>query len=111
MEMKSLQLKILRVNRIPVIKPWKLGKMIVVGKEHLKVLSVICTWSDLKFKQLLPEEMAECTNDHFQTFLSQKKVHDLILMENPVSTNIDQPQTVDDFLGPLTSKNETALEF
>ena len=50
MEMKSLQLKILRVNRIPVIKPWKLGKMIVVGKEHLKVLSVMCTWSDLKFK-------------------------------------------------------------
>ena len=50
-------------------------------------------------------------NDLFQTFLSQKEVHDLILIENPVPTNIDQPQTVDDFAGPLTSKNETALEF
>ena len=32
-------------------------------------------------------------------------------MENPVPSNIDQPQTVDDFIGPLMSKNETAVNF
>ena len=50
MGMKSLQLEILRVNRKAVIKPSILGKMIVLGKENLKVFSVMFFSSDLKFK-------------------------------------------------------------
>ena len=61
------------------------------------------------FKWLLPEEMAEYVNDHFQTFLPEKGVHDSILMENPIRSNVDQPQTVDDFVVPLMSENETAV--
>ena len=53
--------------------------------------------------------MAEYVNDHFQTFLPEKGVHDSILMENPIRSNVDQPQTVDDFIVPLMSENETAV--
>ena len=63
-----------------------------------------------QFKWLLPKEMAEYVNYHFQTFLPEKGVHDSILMENPLPSNLDQPQTVDDFIVPLMSKNETAVD-
>ena len=33
--------EIWRAKRIPVIKPLRLGKRIIVGKKHLKVLSVM----------------------------------------------------------------------
>ena len=54
--------------------------------------------------------MAEYVNDHFQTFLPEKGVHDSILMENPIPSYVDQPQTVDDFIVPLMSKNETPVD-
>ena len=44
-----------------------------------------------QFKWLLAEEMAEYVNDHFQTFLPEKVVHDSILMENLIPSNLDQP--------------------
>ena len=47
---------------------------------------------------------------HFQTFFSEKGAHDSILMENPVPSNVDHPQTIDDFIVPLLSKNETAVD-
>ena len=76
-----------------------------VSMKRVKVMS-----SEDQFKLLLPEEMAEYVNDHFQTFLPEKGVHDSILMENPIPSNVDQPQTVDDFIVPLMSKNETAVD-
>ena len=63
-----------------------------------------------QFKWLLPEEMAEYVNDHFQTLLPEKGVHDSILMENPIPSNVDQPQTVDNFIEPLMSRNETVVD-
>ena len=63
-----------------------------------------------QFKWLLPEEMTEYVNDHFQTFLRKKGAHDSILMENPIPSNVDQPQTVDDFIVPLMSKNKIAVD-
>ena len=39
----------------------------------------------------------------------KKGVHDSILMENTIPSNVDQLQTVDDFIVPLMSKNETAV--
>ena len=72
--------------------------------KRFKVMS-----SDDQFKWVLPEEMAEYVNDHLQTFLPEKGMHDAILMENPIPSNVDQPQTVDDFIVPLMSKNETAV--
>ena len=39
----------------------------------------------------------------------KKGVHDSILMENMIPSNVDQLQTVDDFILPLMSKNETAV--
>ena len=64
-----------------------------------------------QFKWLLPEEMAEYVNDHFQKFLPENEVHDSVLMENPVLSNVDQPQTVDDFIVPLKSKMKPQLTF
>ena len=64
-----------------------------------------------QFKWLLAEEMAEYLNDHFQTFLPEKGVHNLVLMENPIPSKVDQPQTVDDFIVPVMSKNETTIDF
>ena len=72
--------------------------------KRFKVMS-----SDDQFKWVLPEEMAEYVNDHLQTFLPEKGMHDAILMENPIPSNVDQTQTVDDFIVPLMSKNETAV--
>ena len=80
--------------------------IVITCKEHLKVPSVMST--EDQFKWLLPEEMAEYMNDHFQTFLPEKGVHDSILMENLIPSNVDQPQKVDDFIVPLMSKNEIA---
>ena len=54
--------------------------------------------------------MAEYVNDHFQILLPEKRVHDSILMENPIPSNIEQPQTVDDFIVQLICKNETAVD-
>ena len=82
--------------------------IVITCKEHLKVLSVMST--EDQFKWLLPEEMAEYMNEHFQTFLPEKGVHDSILMENPIPSNVDQPQAVDGFIVSLTSKNETAVD-
>ena len=53
--------------------------------------------------------MAEYVNYHFQTFLPEKGVHDSILMENLIQSNVDQWQTVDDFIVPLISKNESVF--
>ena len=54
--------------------------------------------------------MTEHVNDHFQTFFPEKRAHDSILMENPIPPNDDQLQMVHDFIMPLMSKNETAVE-
>ena len=54
-----------------------------------------------QLKWLLPEEMAEYVNDNFQTFLPEKGGYVLILMENPIQSNIGQPQTVNGFIVPL----------
>ena len=54
--------------------------------------------------------MAEYVNDHFQTLFHQKGVHDSILMENPVSSNVDQPETVGYFIVLLKSQKETAVD-
>ena len=62
-----------------------------------------------QFKWLLSKEIAAYVNDHFQRFLPEKGVHDSVLMENPNPSNVDQPQTVDDFTVPL-SKNETVVD-
>ena len=62
-----------------------------------------------QFKWLLPKEMAEYVNYHFQTFLPEKGVHDSILMENLIQSNVDQRKTVDDFIVPLISKNESVF--
>ena len=77
-----------------------------VPMKRFKVMS-----TEDEFKWLLPEEMAEYANDYFQTFLPEKGAHDSILTENPIPSNVDQPQTVDDFIVPLMSKNETAIDF
>ena len=81
------------------------GSVSNVPMKQFKVMS-----TEDQFKWLLPEKIAEYVNDHFQTFLPEKGVHDSILMENPLPSNLDQPQTVDDFIVPLMSKNETAVD-
>ena len=81
------------------------GSVSNVSMKRFKVKS-----TENQFKWLLLEEMAEYENNHFQTFLPEKRVHDLILMENPIPSNVDQPKTVDNFIVPLMSKNETAVE-
>ena len=68
------------------------------------------TSTEDQFKWLLQEEMAEYVNDHFLTFLPEKGVQDSILMENPVPSNVHQPQTVDDFIVLSMTKNETAVD-
>ena len=80
------------------------GSVSNVPMKRFKVMS-----TEDQFKWLLPEEMAEYVNDHFQTFLPEKGVHASVLIENPIPSNFDQPQTVDDFIVPLMSKNETAV--
>ena len=62
------------------------GSVSNVSMKRLKVMR-----TEDQFKWLLAEEMAEYVNDHFQTFLPEKGVHDLILMENLIPSNIDQP--------------------
>ena len=37
-------------------------------------------------------------------------MHESILIENPISSNVDQPQTVDDSIVPLMLKNETTVD-
>lgn len=54
--------------------------------------------------------MAEYVNDHFQTFFHQKGVHDSVLMDSPVSSNVDQPETVGYFIVLLKSQKETAVD-
>ena len=81
------------------------GPLSNVPMNRFKIMS-----TEDQFKLLLPEEMAEYENDHLQTFLSEKRVHDSILMENPIPSNADQPQKVDDFIVLLMSKNETAVD-
>ena len=81
------------------------GSVSNVPKKRFKVMS-----TEDQFKWLLPEKMAGYVNDHFQTLLPEKGVHDSILMENPIPSNVDQPQTVDDFIEPLMSKNETVVD-
>ena len=65
---------------------------------------------DDQFKWLSPEEMAEHVNDHFQTFLPEKGVHDSIPMETLIPSNDDQPQAVGDFIISLITRNETAVD-
>ena len=81
------------------------GSVSNVPMKRFKVMS-----TEDKFKWLLPEEMAEYMNDDFQTFLPEKGVPDSILMEIPIPSNVYQLQTVDDFIVPLMSKNETAVD-
>ena len=57
-----------------------------------------------QFKWLLPEKVAEFVNYHFQRFLPEKGVHDSILMENPIPSNVDH------FIVPLMCENETAVK-
>ena len=52
------------------------GSVSNVPMKRLKVMS-----TEDQFKWLLPEEMAEYVNDHFQTLLPEKGVHDSILMK------------------------------
>ena len=52
------------------------GSVSNVPMKRLKVMS-----TEDQFKWLLPEEMAEYVNDHFQTLLPEKRVHDSILMK------------------------------
>ena len=81
------------------------GSVSNVSMKRFKVMS-----TEDHFKWLLPEEIAEHMNDHFQTFLPEKRVHDSILMENPIPSNVDLPQMVDDFIVQLMSKNEAAVD-
>ena len=81
------------------------GSVSNVSMKRFKVMS-----TEDHFKWLLPEEIAEHMNDHFQTFLPEKRVHDSILMENPIPSNVDLPQMVDDFVVQLMSKNEAAVD-
>ena len=62
------------------------GSVSNVSMKRLKVMR-----TEDQFKWLLAEEMAEYVNDHFQTFLPEKVVHDSILMENLIPSNLDQP--------------------
>ena len=86
MGMKSLQPEIWRAKRIPVIKPWRLGENVnrkrtlegSVSNVPMKRFKVMST--EDQFKWLLPEKMTEYVNDHFQTFLPEKGVHDSTLM-------------------------------
>ena len=82
------------------------GSVSNVPTKRFKVMS-----TEDQFKWLLPEEMAEYVNDHFQTFLPEKGAHDSVLMKNLIPSNVDQPQMVDDLIEPLMSKNETAVDF
>ena len=81
------------------------GSVSNVPKKRFKVMS-----TEDQFIWLLPEEMAEYVNGNFQIFLPEKGVYDSILVENPISSHVDQPQTVDDFIVPLMSKNETTVD-
>ena len=76
------------------------GSVSNVPREQFKVMST----AD-QFKWLLLEEIVEHVNYHFQTFLPEEGVYDSILMENPIPSNFDQQQTVDDFIVPLMLKN------
>ena len=53
------------------------GSVSNVPTKRFKVMS-----TEDQFKWLLPEEMAEYVNDHFQTFLPEKGAHDSVLMKN-----------------------------
>ena len=37
-------------------------------------------------------------------------MHNSVLVGNPIPSNVDQPQTVDDFIVPLMSKNESVVD-
>ena len=85
--MKSLQPEIWRAKRIPVIKPWRMGKNDnnrkrtlegSVSNVSVKLFKVMS--NEDQFQWLLPEEMTEYVNGHFQRFLPEKGVHDSTLM-------------------------------
>ena len=66
--------------------------------------------SDDQHKWNLPQDMAEYANEHMQTFIPEKDVSESIMLPNPVPSNIDTPQKVDDFLVSLMTKNEIAQD-
>ena len=72
------------------------GSVRNVPVKRFKVMS-----TEDQFKWLLPEEMPEYENDHFQTLLPKKGVHDSILIKNPIQSNVGQRQTVDYFIVSL----------
>ena len=54
--------------------------------------------------------MADYVNHHFQVSLPYKCVHESVLLENPVSLNIDKSKVVNDFLTPLMIKSELSSD-
>ena len=55
-------------------------------------------------------EMAGYINSHCQTYLPEKDVFDSVMLKNPVPSNVDKPQVMDDFTAPLMSKAETSVD-
>lgn len=74
-------------------------------KKRFKVQSV-----EDRYKWNLPNEMIEYVNSHFQAFLSDKGVHESILLENPIPSNVNKPQVVNEFLTPLMTKAEVSSD-
>ena len=54
--------------------------------------------------------MIEYVNSHFQAFLSDKGVHESILLENPIPSNVNKPQVVNEFLTPLMTMAEVSID-
>lgn len=57
----------------------------------------------------LPTETAVYNSSHCQTFLHEKNLFELIMLENPVLSNAGTPQIIDDFTTPLMPKRETSV--
>ena len=53
---------------------------------------------------------AKYVNSHFQVFLSGKGVYYCIVLENPISSNVEKPQVTDDFSIPLMSQAEVSSD-
>ena len=54
--------------------------------------------------------MAVYIISHCKTFLPEKDVVDSIMLENPVLSNVDKPQVMDNFITPLMSDAETSVD-
>ena len=66
--------------------------------------------SEDQFKWSLPGDMEDYVNTYCQKFILDKDINEIILLNNPVPSNIDVPQSIHDFILPIMDRSEVAVD-